>query len=169
MIFYVRRLKLFQQNWTEPRPQSEIFASTPIYLLVSAYTFSSSEEFAYSFQSLQRAIIIGQETGGGAHPTEKNIIGKGFVANIPFARAINPATKTNWEGTGVKPDIPVDATDALELQYLIFISMRSIVQLTALQLRMPNGCILFTKPRLTLTKCPLMNLKSLPGTMMVIE
>jgi hypothetical protein len=32
---------------------------------------------------------------------------------VPFARAINPITKTNWEGTGVEPDVKVAAADAL--------------------------------------------------------
>jgi C-terminal processing protease CtpA/Prc len=34
---------------------------------------------------------------------------------VPFARAINPITKTNWEGTGVEPDIKVPASEALEV------------------------------------------------------
>ena len=32
---------------------------------------------------------------------------------MPFARAINPISKTNWEGTGVEPDVKVPASDAL--------------------------------------------------------
>jgi len=31
---------------------------------------------------------------------------------VPFARAINPTTHTNWEGTGVEPDVKVSAADA---------------------------------------------------------
>jgi hypothetical protein len=30
-----------------------------------------------------------------------------------MGRAINPITKTNWEGTGVKPDVAVPADEAL--------------------------------------------------------
>lgn len=33
---------------------------------------------------------------------------------VPFARAINPVTHTNWEGTGVEPDVKVNASQALE-------------------------------------------------------
>jgi hypothetical protein len=33
---------------------------------------------------------------------------------IPVGRAINPITGTNWEGTGVEPDIKVEAAKALD-------------------------------------------------------
>ena len=36
-----------------------------------------------------------------------------FMIGVPFARAINPISKTNWEGTGVEPDVKVPAADAL--------------------------------------------------------
>jgi hypothetical protein len=36
-----------------------------------------------------------------------------FAAFIPSGRAINPITKTNWEGTGVKPDVECPSADAL--------------------------------------------------------
>jgi hypothetical protein len=35
------------------------------------------------------------------------------MIGVPFARAINPISKTNWEGTGVEPDVKVPASDAL--------------------------------------------------------
>ena len=33
---------------------------------------------------------------------------------MPFARAVNPITETNWEDTGVEPDVPVNAENALQ-------------------------------------------------------
>jgi retinol-binding protein 3 len=36
-----------------------------------------------------------------------------FTVFVPSGRAINPITKTNWEGTGVLPDIAVPADSAL--------------------------------------------------------
>lgn len=35
------------------------------------------------------------------------------LIGVPFARAINPIARTNWEGTGVEPDAKVPAADAL--------------------------------------------------------
>jgi hypothetical protein len=32
---------------------------------------------------------------------------------VPTGRAISPITKTNWEGTGVTPDVSVPADQAL--------------------------------------------------------
>jgi hypothetical protein len=37
----------------------------------------------------------------------------GFAVFVPSGRAINPVTKTNWEGTGVRPEIAVPADSAL--------------------------------------------------------
>jgi C-terminal processing protease CtpA/Prc len=37
-----------------------------------------------------------------------------FTVGVPFAKSLDPATKTNWEGTGVAPDVKVPAADALE-------------------------------------------------------
>jgi hypothetical protein len=35
-------------------------------------------------------------------------------ATIPVGRAINPVSGTNWEGTGIQPDVPCAAADALD-------------------------------------------------------
>jgi retinol-binding protein 3 len=35
------------------------------------------------------------------------------MIGVEFARAINPISKTNWEGTGVEPDVRVPAAEAL--------------------------------------------------------
>ena len=37
-----------------------------------------------------------------------------FEVSVPVGRAINPITKTNWEGVGVIPDIKVKKEDALD-------------------------------------------------------
>ena len=84
----------------------------------SVRTFSGGEEFAYDMQTHKLATIVGEVTGGGAHPGEMLAIPGGFTAFIPQGRAINPITKTNWEGTGVKPDVAVAADKALATAHL---------------------------------------------------
>lgn len=77
----------------------------PVMILVDAGTGSAGEDFAYTMQALKRATVIGQRTWGGAHPTEIYPLGGHFYASIPNRRSISPITGTNWEGTGVKPDV----------------------------------------------------------------
>lgn len=97
----------------EPTPVS--FAGRPVYVLTSSGTFSGGEEFAYDVKALKRGMLIGDVTGGGANPTGPVPLANGFLASIPFGRAENPITKTNWEGRGVEPDRKVPAADALKV------------------------------------------------------
>ena len=50
----------------------------------------------------------------GAHPTRPAKIDDQFSMGVPFARSVNPITKTNGEGTGVTPNVRVPAAQALE-------------------------------------------------------
>jgi hypothetical protein len=87
--------------------------SKPVYVLTSKATFSAAEEFAYNLQSRKRATIVGETSGGGAHPGGPRDVGEGFSVFVPAGRAINPITKTNWEGVGVIPEVRVPADSAL--------------------------------------------------------
>jgi hypothetical protein len=111
---WTRRTGETKEFWTSDSVSGHRFGGTkPIYVLTSARTFSGAEEFTYNLKNLKRATIIGETTGGGAHPVSGHRIDEHFMIGVPFARAINPITHTNWEGVGVKPDIPVPANDAL--------------------------------------------------------
>lgn len=90
----------------------------PVYVLTSERTFSGAEEFSYNLKNLERATIIGETTGGGAHPGGMQRVTEHFGVWVPTGRAINPITGTNWEGTGVEPDVPVDAEQALTTAHL---------------------------------------------------
>jgi hypothetical protein len=101
--------------YTDPKVEGKKFGPTkPVFVLTSGNTFSAAEEFTYNLQTRKRAIIVGDTTGGGAHPGGGVTLPHGFSAFIPSGRAINPITKTNWEGTGVRPDVAVSAANALE-------------------------------------------------------
>jgi Peptidase family S41 len=76
-------------------------------------TFSGGEEFAYDLKALKRAIIVGETTGGGAHPTGPKRLDDHIGIMVPVERSIN-LTQTDWEGTGVEPDVKVPADRALE-------------------------------------------------------
>jgi hypothetical protein len=102
------------EYWTRPElPGRKVRDEVPVFVLTANRTFSGAEEFSYNLKSLKRATIVGETTGGGAHPVSGHKIDDHFTIGVPFARAINPYTKTNWEGTGVEPDVKVPAADAL--------------------------------------------------------
>jgi len=82
--------------------------------LTSGRTFSGAEDFTYNLQAIKRVTVIGETTGGGAHPTMVQPVDEHFSVAVPFARSINLTTKTNWEGTGVTPDVQVKSADALQ-------------------------------------------------------
>ena len=110
---YDRDAKTLRQSWTLPVVPGVKLADKEVYILVSKDCFSASEDFAYNMQALGRAKVIGEVTGGGAHPTKPYKIGTYFLADIPFAYGVNPVTHTDWEGKGVRPDIQVPADQAL--------------------------------------------------------
>lgn len=111
---YVRRENTTGEFWTNPDRQLTSLMKVPVYVLTSKATFSGAEEFAYDLQTQKRAVVVGEITGGGAHPVEPRGLSNGFVVFVPFARAINPITKTNWEGKGVQPDTETTADQALK-------------------------------------------------------
>ncbi len=86
----------------------------PVYVLTSSRTFSAAEEFTYNLKHLKRATIVGEASGGGAHPVTGYTINKYFEMTVPYARAVHPLTKTNWEGVGVLPHVKVPADQALD-------------------------------------------------------
>src|SRR5262245_48192327 len=97
---YNRKEDKTTEYWTKDVPGPRL-TKQPVFVLTSKRTFSGAEEFAYNLKNLKRATIIGETTGGGAHPVSGHRIDDHFMIGVPDARAINPITKTNWEGTGV--------------------------------------------------------------------
>jgi C-terminal processing protease CtpA/Prc len=105
--FYNRKKDSTEEFWTKASVAGKRYGDKDIYVLTSNKTFSAAEEFSYNLKNLKRATIIGETTGGGAHPGGMFRINDHFSAFVPDGRAINPITKTNWEGTGVEPDVKV--------------------------------------------------------------
>jgi len=111
---WTRKTGATKEFWTRDSvPGRRFGGEKPIYVLTSGRTFSGAEEFAYNLKNLKRATIIGETTGGGAHPVSMHRVDEHFMIGVPFARAINPITRTNWEGVGVEPDVKVPAIEAL--------------------------------------------------------
>ncbi len=100
-----------KEVWTSPDVPGRKFIGKPVYLLTSKQTFSAAEYFSNVLRNLQRATLIGEVTGGGAHTVELKRIDDHFSARVPSGR---PITKTDWEGTGLEPDVKVAADQALD-------------------------------------------------------
>ncbi len=115
--FYDRAGEKTRQTWTLPYVPGKRTPKKPVYVLTSSITFSAAEEFTYNLKNLKRATIIGETTGGGAHPGDDISVTPHFRVFVPTGRAINPISGTNWEGTGIEPDIAVPASEALDHAY----------------------------------------------------
>jgi C-terminal processing protease CtpA/Prc len=117
--FYIRKTDETRQFWSYNHIDGNRRPDVPLYVLTSRYTFSGAEEFTYNMKNLERATIIGETTGGGAHPTRSYVFPDlKVIASVPFGRAVNPITGTNWEGTGIEPHIAVPQEEALEVARL---------------------------------------------------
>lgn len=102
------------QTWTEGKLDGKRYGGNkPVVILAGPGTASAGEDFTYTMQALKRATVIGERTWGGAHPIALYRLGDHFYAAIPHSRTISPITHTNWEGTGVAPDLRTPPADAL--------------------------------------------------------
>ncbi|QGV76920.1 S41 family peptidase [Streptomyces ficellus] len=103
-----------RQFWTASHLPAPRYLDRPVYVLTSALTFSGGEDVAYTLQAYGRAVVVGETTRGGAHPTDRYAVTEHIQVTVPNARTVNAVTGTNWEGVGVAPDVAVPAADALD-------------------------------------------------------
>jgi retinol-binding protein 3 len=126
---YWRPANRTDEFWTRKEVPGKRYLNKEVYVLTSKRTFSGAEEFTYNLKNLKRATIVGETTGGGAHPGSGIRLSEHFGMFVPSGRAISPITKTNWEGTGVKPDVEVPADQALTVARLMALK-KSVTTLT---------------------------------------
>lgn len=101
---------------TEPTPTRN--AKRPVYVLTSRRSFSGGEGLAFLLQDLKRAIVIGEVTAGAANPGRPYPAGDLFDITVPNGQLLTSATRRNWEGSGVTPDVSVPAAEALLVAHL---------------------------------------------------
>lgn len=90
----------------------------PVYVLVSASTWSAGEAVAFILQERHRAIIVGEQTAGAANPAGPWPLNDSLAITIPFGQIVTTVRKTNWERSGVSPDITVLSREALKQAYI---------------------------------------------------
>ena len=103
-----------RQFWTSAWLPGPRFTDKPVYVLTAGRTFSAPESLAYELQQTGRATIVGEVTGGGAHPGAWFPIDDHFAVFIPLSRYISAVSGGDWEGSGVVPDLACPASEALE-------------------------------------------------------
>jgi hypothetical protein len=109
---------LERQKWTTPYVAGPRYLGKPVFVLTSRRTHSAAELCAYDLKNTHRATIVGERTAGDANSSKGEIaLGYGFAALIPNGETRSPITHTNWEGTGVEPDVVTNASDALIVVY----------------------------------------------------
>ena len=123
-----RKENRVEQSWSSFYVPGKRFIDKPVYVLTSKGTFSAGEAFAYILQSSKRATIIGEVTGGGANVGDLIRINEHFVMNLPVGRPVSPITNSNWEGTGIKPDIDVAQENALTTAHAA--ALKELIQIS---------------------------------------
>jgi C-terminal processing protease CtpA/Prc len=125
-----------EQIWTLPYvPGRKFGTGKPVWVLTGPDTFSGAEDLSYTLQQLQRAQTVGERTKGGAHPREQYKVAAHLDVTVALARSINPYSNGNWEGDGVRPDIPVPAADAFDHAYQL--ALQHVLTLGDTGLRRP--------------------------------
>lgn len=127
-------------NRTDQMSSSEVvsgerFGQTKaVIVLTSKRTFSAAEDFSYSLKSLKRISVIGETTGGGAHPGGLKRLHRNFAMFVPNSRSLGAVTKANWEGVGVTPDIKVPAEDAFKTAQMSLLKKLAEIEKNPVQL-----------------------------------
>jgi C-terminal processing protease CtpA/Prc len=105
-----------EQMWSSDFvPGTRYGKDKDVYILTSKHTFSAAEDFSYALKNLKRATVVGESTGGGAHPGAMVRLNPHFAMFVPNGRSISTVTKTDWEGVGVTPAVSVRAEDAMKV------------------------------------------------------
>jgi hypothetical protein len=102
-----------RQWWTPDRPRGTALTQ-PVSVLVGHKTFSSGEALAYHLQARHRVTVVGETTPGAADHITPIRLAPTVLGFLPEAYVVDSVTGTNWEGTGVVPDVECPADEALD-------------------------------------------------------
>jgi hypothetical protein len=112
--------KITRQWWTLPYVSGPRRPDVPLFVLTGANTGSAAEEFAFAVKNLGRATLVGETTAGAAHKTHRHAYPDlGIEIFMPDGRSYDPLTGEDWEGTGVEPDVEIEAGRALQAAHIM--------------------------------------------------
>ncbi|HKO98471.1 MAG TPA: S41 family peptidase [Pyrinomonadaceae bacterium] len=130
--WFVRAENRVQQWWTYPYMPGGRYLGKDVYILLSRRSFSAVEGLASILQHHKRAVIVGEPTRGGTHPGRFVRVHPNFAVFVPMSwfiyptgtpvvpidRPVYPTSRTDYQGTGVTPDINIAARLALKRAHL---------------------------------------------------
>lgn len=103
--------------WTELRSEpveGDRRPNVPLFIITSDFTFSAAEAFTYNLQARGRATVVGEVTGGGAHPTAFFPVNNNVAVLMPNRRSYNSVTRSNWEAKGIQPEALTTEDEAFD-------------------------------------------------------
>jgi carboxyl-terminal processing protease len=95
------------------RARGDAFENVPLVVLVNEGTASASEIVAGALQDRNRAVVIGTETYGKGSVQEVVPLPDSSAFKLTIASYFTP-DGTNLSGNGIRPDVVVDASDAVQ-------------------------------------------------------
>ena len=109
-------------SWSLPLPYPALGSTEtelPLVILIDSDVHSAAEGLAGALQMRGRAVVVGETTAGNVEAVLPFCLRDGSQAWIATG-VLAPIGGPTWEGSGVVPDVPVPAGDALEeaLRYL---------------------------------------------------
>lgn len=87
----------------------------PLYVLINGRTASAAEAFAYDVQQFRLGELVGATTVGAANNNRLLPIAPDFILSLSYGRPVHAVSGTNWEGSGIAPDIAASSAEALDV------------------------------------------------------
>jgi len=107
-----------EQIWTQDYVPGTRLPDVPLYILMSARSFSAAEGFTFGLQNRKRVTVVGERTRGGGHPiTSIYFPTLHIMACVPDCEVRNPENGTTFQAIGIIPDIPVPQEQALNVAH----------------------------------------------------
>jgi C-terminal processing protease CtpA/Prc len=110
---YYRHEQRRVRNTTKARVKGNKYLYRPVYILTSLQTRSAAEALSYHLQQNGVAVVVGATTAGLASPAELHAVAKEYLFFVPVGQETSALTGSNWENTGVVPDVNVPSEQAL--------------------------------------------------------
>lgn len=90
------------QWWTDPYvPGSRFGGTKPVYVLLSADSYSAAEGFSYDLQQTGRATLVGEPTATGVSYFDYRYrVSDDLMFSVPSGYVVNPVSGRGWHPTG---------------------------------------------------------------------